>query len=226
MARNGKSLRRMRKGQYMKKTGYLGYLLAVAMSLAAGVAVAESNDLEQFLDQVKTMSGSFEQVIVDAAGEELDRTKGQFWIQRPGLLRWVYQEPYQQLVVVDGKKVWIHDPDLDQVSVRPIDPASAGPAVLLLFDRSSIQQQYRIVEVERSLVQGAASRVRLAPLAQSQDFIYLDLLFQQGKLAALIMQDTLQQTTKVSISDLQVNQRIAPSRFVFIPPAGTDVVEQ
>ena len=53
-------------------------------------------------------------------------------LARPDRFRWRYSEPYEQVIVSDGKAVWIYDADLKQVTVRPMGQAMAGSPALLL----------------------------------------------------------------------------------------------
>ena len=41
--------------------------------------------------------------------------------ERPGKFRWVYEKPYEQLIVGDGARIWFYDRDLNQVTVRKLD---------------------------------------------------------------------------------------------------------
>jgi hypothetical protein len=43
----------------------------------------------------------------------------QFEFQRPGKFRFNYTKPFEQLIVADGKTLWLYDADLNQVTQRP-----------------------------------------------------------------------------------------------------------
>ncbi|HWM29675.1 MAG TPA: outer-membrane lipoprotein carrier protein LolA, partial [Woeseiaceae bacterium] len=88
--------------------------------------------IEQFVESVQTMSGRFEQSLVDANDKVVESASGTFEIQRPGQLRWLYREPYEQVLVADGLNVWSYDVDLAQVTVKPqAEVLSSTPALLL-----------------------------------------------------------------------------------------------
>ena len=199
----------------------LGLVLGILFSRAA---TAQGDPLDEFLTGMRTLSGTFEQAILDAEEQQVDSSAGQFWIERPGHLRWVYQEPYEQLLVVDGERAWTYDPDLEQVVVRDIDPGSAGPAVLLLFGKSNIDQQYQVERV--SAIDGSRTRYRLTPRDTDREFVYLDISFLEGRLESLVMRDSLQQTTRIRFFDLRQNQPLAADLFQFTPPPDTDVIFQ
>ena len=120
---------------------------APALSLTHGVKAAAiaavllwcpcslANGLDDFLafnSSSKTASGHFDQQVFDRSGKAVEKASGTFTFQRPGKFRWTYEKPHKQLLVGDGSKLWIHDPDLNQVTVKRIDQAiSSTPAALL-----------------------------------------------------------------------------------------------
>ena len=97
------------------------------------------NDFLTFNAATKTATAHFEQQVFDRGGKVVDRASGTFAFARPGKFRWTYDKPHQQVLVGDGHKLWIHDPDLNQVTVKRIDKAiSSTPAALLAGDRKSV----------------------------------------------------------------------------------------
>ncbi len=92
----------------------------IATSVFASSAVAGArDDLNTFTKGLKGLDGQFTQRVFDAQGKLKETSSGQVALSAPRLFRWEYVKPYPQLIVADGKKVWIYDPDLAQVSVRP-----------------------------------------------------------------------------------------------------------
>jgi len=96
---------------------------------------ALANGLDDFLAfnaATKSATATFEQQAYDRSGKVVDRSSGRFAFARPGKFRWAYEKPHRQLLVADGTKLWIYDPDLQQVTVKRIDQAiSSTPAALL-----------------------------------------------------------------------------------------------
>src|SRR5690606_18435255 len=117
----------------------LGGLIAASL-LAAGASAAGAPPpdvngealIEDFIESVHTMRGRFEQSLVDASDTVVESSSGTFEIRRPGQLRWSYEQPYEQLLVADGRNVWSYDVDLAQVTVKPqAEVLSSTPALLL-----------------------------------------------------------------------------------------------
>ena len=108
-------------------------LLAAALLFAAGTVQADSlAQLKQFMDGTRSARGSFFQQVFSKSGRKPQQASGTFAFSRPGKFRWTYDKPYYQLLVGDGEKLWVHDRDLNQVTVKTLGDALAStPAALL-----------------------------------------------------------------------------------------------
>jgi chaperone LolA len=98
-----------------------GHLPATQLANAAAI-----DKLHQFLDSTRTVRADFSQTVVARNGRQGQVSSGVMIISRPGKFRWQIDKPYAQLLVGDGEKIWIHDPDLRQVTVRKAGPRSAA----------------------------------------------------------------------------------------------------
>ena len=97
--------------------------------------------MNEFVNDVVTFQGSFEQSLIDADGQVIENTTGMLEIQRPGQFRWSYIEPYEQWLVADGVNIWSYDVDLAQVTVKPQSVALANtPALLLSGSEGALDQ--------------------------------------------------------------------------------------
>ena len=75
--------------------------------------------VNDFLTDVITMQGRFEQSLIDAEGVVGEVSNGTLEIERPRRFRWIYSDPYEQWLVADGMNIWSYDVDLAQVTVKP-----------------------------------------------------------------------------------------------------------
>ncbi|MEY2631799.1 MAG: hypothetical protein RIR00_453, partial [Pseudomonadota bacterium] len=108
----------------------LGLLLALPLTLPSAHAGNSVETLRQFLDGAQTLKGEFAQTVLSR--NKSQHASGTLAIARPGKLRWDIQKPFPQLMVGDGEKFWIYDPELKQVTVRKLGQAiGSTPAALL-----------------------------------------------------------------------------------------------
>jgi len=115
----------------------LAALLAPALAPAAGVERFQS-----YLRGTQTARADFEQKVFDRERKLVQESKGSFSFLRPGRFRWNYAQPYPQLIVGDGERVWIYDRDLNQVTVRKISKALGSTPAALLAGASDIDKAF------------------------------------------------------------------------------------
>jgi len=174
-----------------------------------------------FVNDVVTLQGRFEQSLVDADGEVLERTSGTLQIQRPGQFRWTYTEPYEQQLVADGLNIWSYDVDLAQVTVKPQREALANTPALLLGGSEDALQQFNN---DGSYVEAGTTWVKLSPKNTDSGFLRVELGFKRDRLYRMVFFDNLQQTTLVALHDVAIDVPFEPGEFVFSVPDDVDVV--
>ena len=177
--------------------------------------------VDEFIEDVVFFSGDFEQVLIDADGEVIERTTGTLEISRPGKFRWSYVEPYEQWLIADGLNIWSYDVDLAQVTVKSQAVALANTPALLLSGSANALDQF---DYEGSYEETVMTWVKLAPRNTDSGFLRMELGFIDDTLNRMVFFDNLEQTTLVQFSDVAVNGQIDPARFEFLVPDGVDVV--
>ncbi|MBP6438896.1 MAG: outer-membrane lipoprotein carrier protein LolA, partial [Thermomonas sp.] len=120
-------------------------ILAAALLLAATAANAGGRDqLDTFTKGLKGLDGQFSQQVFDARGKQKEASTGRVALSAPRLFRWEYVKPYPQLIVADGTTVWVHDPDLQQVSKRPQGVEEANSPLAILLDPSRLDREFTV----------------------------------------------------------------------------------
>jgi len=198
------------------------WMLSAATSVH-GQAVDGAQALRLFLDNTSTLKADFRQSLYTADSDEPQISEGVLMIKRPGRFRWEYTMPEGQLVVCDGDKVWMYDPDLEQVTVRPIDDTLRGTPAMLLSGQATLDETF---EVLGSHEEDGLVWVDLRPLSGSPEFESLRIGLADGALERMELKDSLGQMTRIELSDLQVNVDLDDGLFAFVPPEGADVIGQ
>lgn len=201
------------------------YLKKVAITLAVLWVHAANADnqalVEDFLRDIQTLSGRFEQSLVDADNQLVEESSGTLEIKRPGQFRWAYDEPYEQLLVADGLNVWSYDVDLAQVTVKPQAEALSNTPALLLGGSPEALDQFDYIG---SFEDRGTIWVRLRPKDRDNGFSKVELGFNGGELTRMMFSDNLQQTTLIALFDITLNEVIDAGHFEFVPPEDVDVV--
>ena len=195
-------------------------LLLLLLSLSA--AASGLDDFLAFNASAKTATARFEQQVFDRTGKAVEKASGTFAFQRPGKFRWVYDKPNKQVLVGDGTKLWIYDPDLSQVTVKRIGQAISSTPAALLAGKDDITALFTLRDA------GAADGlnwVEATPKAQDTGFERVRLGLQGKTLAAMELHDQLGGRTMLRFLDLKANAPVAADSFRFTPPKGADVLE-
>jgi chaperone LolA len=209
----------MKRRVLLRAAACLVAALCVRPALAAEDAVAR---VDAYLAKVQTLSANFVQVVRNRDGVITSRATGTLTLARPDRFRWDYQQPYQQVIVADGKRLWLYDADLDQVTVRPLAAGLGSTPAMLLSGAGAVADSFSAGAVERD---GDWTWCRLVPKARGSDFDSVSLGFDaQGRLVAMQLADKLGQRTELVFSDLVLNRKLDAGRFEFQPPKGADVI--
>jgi len=204
----------------MKQTLRLVFL---ASALLAGTALAGArDDLKSFTTGLKGLDGQFSQQVFDAKGKLKESSSGRVALSAPRLFRWEYAKPYPQLIVADGKKVWVYDPDLQQVTVREQGSEEQNSPLSALIDPARLDQQFNVKE---SGTADGLQWLTLTPKSEGEaSFQSARLGFGKDGLSRMEVLDAVGQNTKISFTGWKRNPAFAATTFKYTPGKGVDIV--
>lgn len=195
---------------------------AIVVVLPTMAFAGDTEDLVVLLEGVKSLDTRFEQVILDRDGSRLQTSSGQMQVKRPRQFRWHAEQPFEQLVVSNGERVWVYDIDLEQVLERPLgNEVGETPALLLSGDSSNIAKEF---EVKRLPSVGSEVSYQLTPKSNEQLFDVLEISFIGATPSAMRLEDSLGQKTSFEFIQPKVNKKIADALFEFEVPEDVDLI--
>ena len=199
----------------------------IALIVAQDVVAADSARarMEAFSKALNSVSGRFTQSVTDANGHRGDESRGTLALEAPRQFRWETTAPYQQTIVADGSKVWVYEPDLEQVSVRGQSAAEAHSPLTVLTDLSQLDSQFATSEAG---THDGLAWLRLTSKAKEPEFEYADLGLGQDtagpSLQRMRFKDALGNRTEIQFSGWARNPEFPAARFHFEAPPGVDVI--
>lgn len=215
----------MRAREFLSAT-VAAMAVTVTATVTVTVAAADSpgrQALQRFFSEVATLESRFEQVVLDENLSAIDDGSGILRIKRPGKFRWDYAPPAAQVIVGDGERVWLHDVDLAQVTVRSQSRAlGRSPAIWLAGGDADLEDAY---DIEDLGAQGRIDWLNLIPRDATSEFAAVRVGFEAQRLRIIELIDALDQRTRIRFFDLQENAPVADSWFQFTPPPGVDVID-
>ena len=165
---------------------------------------AQAARVSAYLSSLQTLVGNFVQV-----GPDGSKTTGDFYIQKPGKVRFEYDEPSQIAIVADGSSVAVRDRKL---ATQDIYPLSQTPLRYLLSDRIDLMKDTNVVSVtsddtyisviieEKQTLIGTS---RLMLMIGAKD----------GKLKQWTVTDPQGYDTTVAVYNLDTSKKLDPNMF-------------
>ncbi len=198
-------------------------LLALFSPLASAASATPdpTASLKRFFTEVHSYQARFNQVVLDESLNIIQESSGTLWIERPDKFRWDYDLPFKQQIVADGTRIWVYDPELKQVTVRPLTGGLGDTPAMLLAGKGKLDANFTVKSLG---AQGKLAWARLIPKRKDGGFEDIRIGFEQGRLRMLEMVDGFGQTTRVSLQAPKENKKIEAAKFSFTPPKGVDVV--
>lgn len=202
--------------------------LLAAVLLAAGAAASSAaadavRALREFSVQVKSARAEFTQTVTSPDGARRKTSSGSFEFVRPDRFRFVYTKPFAQQIVADGRKVWLYDVDLNQVTVRDAAKAlGATPAALLAG--FGLERDFELSTLPAR--DGLDWAQALPRQKEGASISALRVGFRAGMLAALEITDAFGQLCLLRFSEVTINPKLTDESFRFVAPAGVDVIAQ
>lgn len=192
-----------------------------AMCLAVSAQAGAIDKLNRFLDTTRTLRADFAQIVVAKNGKRPQQSVGVMMVSRPGKFRWQIDKPYDQLLVGDGEKIWMYDPDLRQVTVKKMDAALGSTPAALLVGGSTLEKNFTLRELgEREGMEW----LEATPKSPDSGFEKLQVGFVGDDLKAMELFDNFGQVTSLVFSNVQRNPSLPAANFRFVPPVGADVI--
>jgi outer membrane lipoprotein carrier protein len=199
--------------------------IILGMSLLSHVTLAFADQvldgLNHFFTEVKTLDAEFDQQVFDEQGKIVQQSRGRLKLSRPGRFRWETVSPAGQLIVADGRNLWIYDIELEQASVKPIDEMLAATPVTLLTELRPLEREFFIQQApERT----GLNWVRLIPKTQDTEFNRIELGLKHNEVRQMELHDQFGQKTVIRFTGMRSNQSIPESEFRFDAPPGVDII--
>jgi outer membrane lipoprotein carrier protein len=198
-------------------------LLAVALSLFF-ILPALANEVEdrvnRALNSLDNLQAEFHQTVLDENKKVVQQASGRVSISRPGKFAWIYQQPYEQQIIADGKELWVYDVDLEQATVKTVDQALGTAPIMVLMTDERVENQFDVAEIgQRKYLYW----VELTPKKADMEFTTVYIGMENETIKAMELRDAFGQSTQIVFENLRTGMILDPATFQFVAPPGVDV---
>ena len=207
----------------------------LAALLCAQWVAAQAQGVELlglFMKQVSSGRASFTQVVTSPAktGQppRQKTSSGSLDFHRPGQFRFVYKKPFAQTLLADGQNFWLHDVELNQITVRKQSQVLGATPMALLTAAADVKALEADFQLRNEASRDGLEWVRAIPKAQDGQIQSLLAGLRRTdkgvELVVIDVQDSLGQRSVLTLSGLELNPLLAADTFVFRPPTGVEVI--
>src|SRR5205823_8792482 len=160
--------------------------------------------VRSYLSSLQTLVGNFVQV-----GPDGSKTKGDFYIQKPGKVRFEYDAPSPIAIIADGSSLAVRDRKL---ATQDVYPLSQTPLRFLLSDRIDLLRDTNVVGVRSDDVYVTVIIEERQPLIGTSRLMMM-LGAKDYQLKQWTVTDPQGYDTTVAISNLDSSKRPDPALF-------------
>ena len=172
---------------------------------------------------VSSFRADFVQTVRNPTMGTENKQKGRIAMEKPRKLRVEVGAPVTSQVMSDGRTLWVYD--VASKSVLETPEATQGNEMgALLDDLTHLDEVFEVTLVDEKPAKPSHT-VRLIPRkAGNFKSIELTLSRQKYQIQELLLVDQLDNVTEMDFSNLHFNQDVPDSEFVFVAPAGVQVI--
>ena len=178
---------------------------------------AQAARVSSYLSSLQTLVGNFVQV-----GPDGSKTKGDFYIQKPGKVRFEYDDPSPIAIIADGSSLAVRDRKL---ATQDIYPLSQTPLRFLLSDRIDLMKDTNVVSVTADdLFISVTIEEKHALIGTSRMMLMIGA--KDGQLKQWTVTDPQGYDTTVAVYNLDTSKKVDPGMFKIdftnysMPPPG------
>lgn len=203
-----------------------------APETAVAAETPEEEPLEVILDQVEErysgsgFSADFHQESTLAAMDITDTASGNLFVKPPDRMRWEYEQPERQVILTDGKLLWIWRPEDNQVMIGDA-PAylGAGKGASFLSDIREIRNSFDVsLEPDEAPTH---HRLKLVPKEKAYDIeaLYLFVSKESAVVERVVTRNDYGDTTRITLTDYTFDEALPADIFDLDVPPGTDMIQ-
>lgn len=193
-----------------------------ALSFAEDDAATVVSKLQSKYESITSIRAEFTQE-VSSKGMPAMKSEGKVWLKKPGKMRWEYKKPAKDLIVSDGKTIWLFQPDLKQVIERPASMSASSMATDFLSGIGNVEKEF---DVKLAALESVNHVLILTPKQEQSGLkkLILEVGKENSIVEKTVITDHFGNQTAVTFTNIKLNASIKDSLFKYTPPRGAAIV--
>jgi|TARA_B110001454_G_scaffold183186_1_gene178217 outer membrane lipoprotein carrier protein len=205
--------------------------LFILLILPAGTLFAETSEqqaldsIQRQYEKVSTFEADFTQRSYVKMMNQTQSVKGTVKIKKPGKMKWVYGAPDTQILISDGKNLWLYVPEEEQATRVPVESIySSNTPALFLAGKGKLTQSFNVESVSE---ENKNILVTLVPKNDDQGLARLILHADKKnyQITGSTVYDKLGNKTEIRFSQIRINREIPEEQFQLKTPPGVEILD-
>ena len=203
----------------------LSLLFLVSGASAESVSKIASR-IDRHYNHLHSFHSRFEE-IYEGAGISR-KEAGELFLEKPGKMRWNYEQPRPKIFLSDGKTAYFYVPGDQQARKMPVKKlADLRSPIRLLLGHTELQKEFRGLTLSSEKPLEPSDLVLQGVPKGMEDRISRVLLevSPEGQIARIFVEELDGATTDFRFADIQENVSLSPDLFKFTAPPGIQIIE-
>ena len=209
----------------------LRLLVLLTILILPGTLFAETPEqkaldaVQNQYEKVLTFEADFTQQSYVKMMDQTQSVKGTVQIKKPGKMRWVYKAPDTQILISNGKTLWLYVPDEEQATKVPVESIySSNTPALFLAGKGKLTQAFNVesvIEENQNII------VTLIPKNEEQGLERLVLVADKKnyQITGSTVYDKLGNKTEIRFNRIRVNRKIPEEQFQLKTPPNVEILD-
>ena len=206
-------------------------ILFTLLILPAGTLFAETSEqqaldaIQRQYEKVSTFEADFTQRSYVKMMNQTQSVKGTVKIKKPGKMKWVYGAPDTQILISDGKNLWLYVPEEEQATKVPVESIySSNTPALFLAGKGKLTRSFNVESVSQ---ENQNILVTLVPKNEDQGLARLILHANKKnyQITGSTVYDKLGNKTEIRFSRIRINREIPEEQFQLRTPPGVEILD-
>jgi outer membrane lipoprotein carrier protein len=199
----------------------LKYSLISSLLFCATAYASPLQTLQSLLSATHNYSANFIQTTREGRDGISRTATGKIYLQKPNRFRWELSAPSPQIIVSDGRYLWVYDPSLLQVTQKKVTSRTFDPALLLTGDSSKILHQFRV-----TWLPSFGGWYQLQPKHSGSGILVIRLQYRANQLSKIQVMNNMNQSSLFTFTQIKMNTTLPANLFNFTVPQGTTLLKQ
>jgi len=203
------------------------------LALVSAIPAAASDSVDDIARRVDgrynhltTLKADFQE-LYSGAGLKRDES-GELWLQKPGKMRWDYEQPTPKLFLIDGKNAYFYVPSEHQARRMPAKKLDDFRSpIRYLLGKTRLQNEFNKLAISNAPPKQPGDVVLEGVPKGMEDRVQRVLLeiTPASQIASIRIEELDGSATEFGFRNIQENVPVKAGLFRFTPPPGVEIIE-